>query len=105
MGPIVYDARLIVGACAALCGVCIVILNARVAIQTLRGKHAPSWTPLLGGVLLATGLAVLPFDCPLWLVPIPLIVDPGCLPGLVWTAGWYLFSAASQRDDCVRAKR
>lgn len=88
-----------------LCGDYIITLNAGVAIRIIRRRHAPSWIPLLGGCLLATGLAVLPFDCPLWLVLLPLLMDPGCVLGTGWMVGWHLCKARSPRDVRERTKR
>lgn len=42
-----------------------------------------SGIPVLGGGLAAIGLAIIP-SVPAWLIILPLVVDPSCLPLLVW---------------------
>ncbi len=51
----------------------------------VRKEHAPSWIPLLGGTLGAFGLGVIPVELAHRLCFLPLLLDYGCLPGLLHT--------------------
>jgi len=53
-----------------------------------RGKHSP-WVPLVGGLAGVAGLSLLPFARPHFYWWLPLILDGGCVPGLVSTT-WFL---------------
>jgi uncharacterized membrane protein YhaH (DUF805 family) len=65
------------------------IANARIIVRRLRGIPSPSWLPLLGGL---AGLAAVLLEPNRILVRVwwlPLLLDAGSVPGLLWTAIWH----------------
>lgn len=85
--------RMLIGIVLAAFGTWIAIANLRVAwrLWILR-QHAPSWTPLLGGGCIAAGLAAQQNAVLASYWWVPLIVEYGCLPGMLHTAiawVWY----------------
>jgi hypothetical protein len=73
-----------------LVGGFVIIMNWTIVFYALFKKKYSSWAPLVGGVLAAVGLAILPMAgvAKYWYVP--LIIDYGCLPGMAHTAWFYL---------------
>ena len=65
----------------------------------IKREKAPSWVPLVGGVFGTLSLLLLPIDSvkPWWWVP--LIVDFGCVPGIVHTLIWGLIRATRGDSD------
>lgn len=55
----------------------------------VRRQEAPSWIPLLGGVLGALGLVAAPIPGTTALCWLPLLLDWGCAPGLLHTGLFY----------------
>src|SRR5215475_12670507 len=51
----------------------------------VRKENAPSWIPLLGGILGVFGLGVIPVELAHRLCFLPLLLDYGCLPGFIHT--------------------
>ncbi|HEY6139557.1 MAG TPA: hypothetical protein VI670_17480 [Thermoanaerobaculia bacterium] len=80
--------RIAIGTPLLALGLWIIVLNWAVVWTAKVGrKKVPSWTPLLGGVLAAAGLALIPNTSHWWWLPF--LVDWGCLPGLVHTVLMY----------------
>lgn len=85
------EIRWVIGICGLLWSVAVCAYNARSIILQIRGLHAPSWIPLLGGVSGAMALLILPhpsFAAMWWL---PLFLDYGSIPGLTHTLIWHLW--------------
>jgi uncharacterized membrane protein YuzA (DUF378 family) len=55
-----------------------------------RGKHS-SWVPLVGGLFGVAGVWLLPIAHSHFYWWLPLILDWGCLPGLLSTAWFFAF--------------
>lgn len=53
-----------------------------------RSNPAPSWIPLLPGLLLCGGLAMAPLSLG-WLCTLPLLLDWGAIPGITYTVLWH----------------
>ncbi|HEY3332165.1 MAG TPA: hypothetical protein VGK19_19210 [Capsulimonadaceae bacterium] len=67
------------------------VLNGVVAWKIwLKRVAASSWIPLLGGVFGELGLALLPVPNMLHYWIWPLLLDYGCVPGLLHTLVWHL---------------
>jgi len=67
------------------------VLNAGVFWRRhIRKRNAPSLLPLLGGVSGSIGLCLLPVLAvhPWWWLP--LLLDWGCVPGIVFSIAYYL---------------
>jgi hypothetical protein len=69
----------------------LLVLNWICVIQGLRGKSTSSWIPLLGGGLGAIGCWVAPDDTLTRWWWVPLVIDFGSAPGLLFTAVYPLF--------------
>jgi len=63
----------------------------------VRKEEAPSWIPLVGGVLGVFGLGVIPIELAHRLCWLPLLLDYGSLPGILHTI--YAFVARLVRDN------
>lgn len=63
--------------------------------QTIRKVRTPSWIPLIGGLVGALAFRILPvpFLNAFWWLP--LLLDTGCLPGLLYTLIWHLVRMAA----------
>ena len=58
-------------------------------LSHVRRVHSPSWTPLMGGVLMAIGVLLLPFRRLHPWAWVPLLLDWGSVPGLIETVAFY----------------
>jgi hypothetical protein len=58
-----------------------------------------SQIPLFGGVFVAIALAVAPWEALHWLWWVPLLVDLGCVPLLLLTAGFLLWRAVAGKSE------
>ena len=67
----------------------ICVVNAWILVTNLRRRRAPSWIPLVGGVLGAVGLWTLPFPETRSLWWLPLFLDWGSIPGLTHAVVWH----------------
>jgi len=72
-------------------GVWIVAFNYHVWISCLRGRpNTPSYIPIIGGLMVAGAMLIVPING-LWkLAWIPLLVDWACVPLLLDIAVWWL---------------
>ena len=64
----------------------------------VRRVNAPSWIPLLGGVLGVFGLGVIPIELAHKLCWLPLILDWGSVPGILHTIIAFLQNAKAVTD-------
>ena len=75
----------------------IILLNWLVFIQVhIQGREAPSWIPLLGGILLALGFVLWPSNPCIWLCWLAFIFDWGSLPGIGHAL---VFHVANNKSD------
>jgi hypothetical protein len=86
MSPIALIVCWIVGGIFLLTSLWFCILNASVFWRLyVRKVEAPSWIPLVGGVLGVFGLLIVPVDLAHKWCWLPLVLDMGTLPGLFYT--------------------
>lgn len=65
----------------------VAIFNLRVMLSRSRSATTTtSWIPLVGGVLGCIALLIAPSATLRALWWLPWLVDPGCVPGLLWSA-------------------
>jgi hypothetical protein len=64
----------------------------------VRRELTSSWIPLLGGGLGATALAVLPIAIAHKWWWLPLLVDWGSLPGIIYTIVWHIVKIRQRPD-------
>ena len=57
----------------------------------VKQQRTSSWTPLVGGIMGVAGMEILPIRGVASFSWLPLILDWGCLPGLLYTAWYYIF--------------
>jgi hypothetical protein len=75
-----------IGSMLLLTSLYLSILNATVFYQLyIQKRSAPSWIPLLGGALGVFALILIPLKIANKLAWLPLVLDPGSLPGLLLT--------------------
>ena len=74
-----------------LLGIWAIIGNYFIVIKTYITKKWESLIPLVGGILSAIGIAVLPLNSVNKLWWIPLLIDIGCVPILIYTLVYRLF--------------
>ena len=76
----------VVGSVLLLLSVWLCVFNATVFWKLfVRKVEAPSWIPLLGGVLGGIGLGTVPIELAHKLCWLPLILDWGSVPGIFHT--------------------
>ena len=78
-------------------GCWIIALNYHAFFLHFTGRRSPSWIPLLGAFMAMFAMLVCPLPAVqkrLWL---PLILDPGCLPGILYSFASLIY--ASVRRD------
>jgi hypothetical protein len=97
MSPKELIAAWIVGSVLLLASFCICAFNAGVFWKLIvRKVEAPSWIPLLGGVLGVFGLGAIPVDLAHRLCLLPLLLDYGSVPGILHTV--YAFVSRLVRE-------
>jgi hypothetical protein len=100
-------ARLLLALVLGVAGGLVIIGNWRTFFLGIRGEHAPSWVPLVGGALVSfcCWLAPSPWLNANW--PIPFFLDWGTIPGLTHTlAYWLLFrSGGADTEQTIRRSR
>ncbi len=80
--------------------------NARLAFASLvLKKRSPSWIPIVGGVIGAIGVAVLPVENSWRFLWIPFLLDWGSLPGIVHAVVWILFFRSDDTDDSANSRK
>lgn len=86
----------IAGALAAILGIWIGVCNWVVFWNAhVRRRHAPSWTLLLGGVLCAAALLLLPVGLErFWWIPF--LLDWGSLPGITEAVAVHLLKRRNE---------
>lgn len=85
----IFYIQLFGGIALIVVGLFFIVMNWAVVLQwLLRRKHS-SWVPLFGGLLAAIGTVVLPYPYfrSFWWVP--LVIDWGSLPGLIFTVFYF----------------
>ena len=88
--------RWILGGLAGLFFLWLTVLNWSVFWRRhVRREEAPSWTPLLGGVIGAAALLFIPVGLSgyWWL---PFIIDWGSAPGIIYSIIWHLVQQSRQ---------
>lgn len=94
--PMLHVLSVILSALLIAVGGYVCVLNWRLVYARSRGKSQSSWIPLVGGGLIAIGLAIDPRTRAWWWLP--LLIDWGCAPGLLHTALFFL-NRARRGDD------
>lgn len=61
------------------------ICNWRILLLYILYKRRSSLAPFVGGLVGMAGFLVMPFEAAATLWWVPLVLDPGCVPVLVWT--------------------
>lgn len=69
-----------------------------VLIYWFTRKSVGSWTPLLSGVCGAVGVWLLPVEGASRLAWVPLFLDWGSVPGLLYSAGYYVVYLRQKRS-------
>jgi hypothetical protein len=64
----------------------------------VRKTNAPSWVPLIGGILGCFGLLTIPIELAHKLSWLPLVLDYGCLPGILHIIIAYVIQFSRKRD-------
>jgi hypothetical protein len=80
-----------IGSLLLLASLWLCFLNAAVFYKLYIQKlPAPSWIPLLGGFLGVFALIFIPLDIAHKLAWLPLLLDPGSIPGILLTIVYHL---------------
>lgn len=82
--------RWIAAGLAAAAALWLSTLNWLTLIRRIRMRTSPSWIPLLGGILGCGAMVLEPSGLLAPYCWVPLILDGGSLPGLLFTLVWYL---------------
>ena len=93
--------RWALGVLLLLGAVWLIALNDWIVVQrlVLKRKRLPSWLPLIGGCLGMLAFLILPVAVARQYWRAPLLVDWGCIPGLLYTAVvllWMKFRGSGQ---------
>jgi len=64
---------------------------------TIKGEKVGSGVPFLGGIFGAIGFTTLPVPLLNQFFWLPLILDVGCLPGLIYFAFWWVFLRGKEK--------
>lgn len=89
------------GVLLILIGSYVTVVNWAVIVQWLANRKHSSWVPLVGGLSITAGLAIVPWPTANRLWWGPLIADWGCVPGLVFTVlhfAWLQFSSEDKAN-------
>lgn len=76
----------------------IIVMNWCGELAPLFGRKRGSWVPLVGGLLGALGFAIAPWNELRRLWYVPLLVDWGSLPGVLFTIFYYLVLRGSRKE-------
>lgn len=76
-------------------------LNAYVAYLSwvVKSPRVPSWTPILGGCLLAAGVFVIPNPHVRKWFWVAFFVDYGCVPGMLHALCWHVWRIVRRGND------
>ena len=87
----------------ALLGGWVTALNYRVFYLEFTGQRQRSWIPLLGGFLAFLGLAACPVPAVRRLAWLPIVLDPGCVFGLLFSIVMliYMVMAPKRAEDAT----
>ncbi len=96
--PKELTAAWIIGVVLLLLSIWVSTLNAGVFWKLfVRKVDAPSWIPLVGGVLGVFGLGILPMEFAHKLCWLPLVLDYGSLPGILHTIVAFVIRGVRER--------
>ncbi|MDA7521686.1 hypothetical protein N8606_01760 [Akkermansiaceae bacterium] len=98
MNEIIEIIRWILGGAAVVFGAFVSVGNWITLIGVLVTKGSSSFVPLVGGVLAAIGLLILPIDCIWKWAWVPLVTDFGTIPLWTWAGIASLFNKANQSN-------
>jgi hypothetical protein len=99
MSPTTLTLAWTIGTILLLASLWLCFLNAQVFYKLyIRKEHAPSWIPLLGGILGVFALLLIPLNIAHKLSWLPLVLDLGCLPGFLLTVIVYIHRIVRPRD-------
>jgi hypothetical protein len=99
MSPRELIAAWIVGSVLLLVSFWLCAVNAGVFWKLfVRKVEAPSWIPLLGGMLGVFGLGVIPVELAHRLCWLPLLLDYGSLPGILHTVYAFVIRLVRERN-------
>ena len=91
-------ARWILGSLSLIAGAYVSGVNAYILLRYLRRSNAPSWIPLIGGILGAIGLLILPTPSLRAAWWIPFFLDWGSVPGITHAVAWHLLRRNREKD-------
>ena len=84
--------RWLIGSLLASAGLYVIVLNWSVFWKChVAGREAPSWIPLLGGVMTSVGLFIIPYNFGVLGMISPLLVDWGTVPGIAYSIFVHMF--------------
>lgn len=64
-------------------GIWIGIMNWVIIIAVIKYKKFASSAPFFGAIIMVIALLIMPFQKPLWIFLIPLVIDYSCLFGII----------------------
>lgn len=87
-------------------GIHIAIINGVIAYREIVLKqHSPSWIPLLGGILMAIGVAACPIAAIRSYWPLAFLLDFGSIPGMTYSALHIVILYVSQWRESSKNKK
>ena len=87
----------VVSAALLLVGGYVSLMNWMVIVNWLRTRKHSSWIPLFGGVLAMLGVALIPIAGARSYWWLPLVIDWGCFPGLLYSAIAICFQRTTEK--------
>jgi|BioPla2DNA2_1021312.scaffolds.fasta_scaffold138368_2 tellurite resistance protein TehA-like permease len=97
-GGVVLIIRIIIILLLGFLGLLILIGNWKIFINThIRKKEAPSWTPLLGGILICISFILIPNNLYSRWWWIAFVIDWGSIPGFMETLVWHIWRISKIR--------
>ena len=86
-----FQIQLVFASVLLIAGSFIVVMNWFVVIHWFTRRKHSSWIPLAGGILASIGIITLPYAPVRLFFWIPLIVDWGCIPGILYSAAAFIY--------------